>query len=172
MTCFSPLRVLALAATTWLVSGCGHKEDVPQPTPIAALTTHTVAVRYQARLLGGATAGLPKQLNLVVAYERVEQTDPTQYHLSAPSVQFHDLAVSDTAQEVPLSRLATYPGIIRPKITVSMWEDQQSRTTATVSYEMTCDLLLDGKVAEHTTYAVTAGQLPPLVVNSHTELAP
>jgi len=164
--------MLVFTATTWLISGCGHKEEAPQPTPIAALTTHTVAVRYQARLLNGNTAGLPKKLNLVVAYERVEQTDPMNYQLSAPSVQLHDLAVSDTAQQVPLSRIATYPGVIRPKVTVSMWEDQQSRTAATVSYEMMCELVLDGKVAGTTTYAVVAGQLPPLVATSHTELAP
>ena len=172
MRYFSPLRVLVLATTTWLVSGCGHKEEAPQPTLIAALTTHTVAVRYQARLLGGAMAGLPKNLNQVVAYERVKQMDPTHYQLSAPSVQFHDLAVSDTAQQVPLSRIATYPSVIRPRVTVSMWEDQQSRAVATVSYEITCELVLDGQVAGHTTYTVVAGQLPPLVADSHTELAP
>jgi hypothetical protein len=173
MRYLSHLRVLALATTSWLATGCGHKEDAPQPSPpLAALNTHTVAVRYQARLLGGATTELPKNLNLLVAYERVEQAGRTGYQLSAPSVQFHDLAVSDTVRVVPLSLIATYAGSMPPKVTVSMWEDQEVPTAARTSYELTCELVLDGKVAGHTSYSVAAGQIPPLVASSQLEVGP
>jgi hypothetical protein len=172
MPYFSPLRVLMLATTTWLISGCSHKEEAPQPTLIASLNTHAMAVRYQARPLGGATTGLPKNLNLMVAYERVESTGPTGYHLMAPSVQLHDLAVSDTAKEVSLSRIATYSGAMRPKVTVSIWEDQELPMAANVSYEIRCELVLDGKIAGQTTYTVVAGQIPPLEASSQTEVAP
>jgi hypothetical protein len=175
MLYFSHLRVLTLAATTWLATGCAHKNDAPQPqqlTPIASLSTHTVTVRYQARPLSGATAGLPKNLNLLVEYERVEQTSPTTYRLSAPSVQLHDLAISDTMQQVSLSRLATYPTTLRPKVTVQLWENQELPTLASAPYEITCELVLDEKVVGRTTYAVVAGQLPPLVASSQTEVAP
>jgi hypothetical protein len=172
---FSQLRVLALASATWLATSCSHKEEAPQPqqpTPLASLNTHTVAVRYQAKPLGGATTRLPKNLNLLVAKERVSKTGPTSYQLLPPTTQLHDLAVSDTAQEVPLSRIATYPGAIRPKVTVTIWEDQEFPTVANVPYELTCELVLDGKVAGQTTYSVVAGQLPPLVASSQTEVMP
>jgi hypothetical protein len=175
MRYFSHLRVLTLASASWLITSCSHKEEAPrpqQPTPLASLNTHTVAVRYQAKPLSGATTGLPKNLNLLVAYERVSKTGPTSYHLLNPTTQFHDLAVSDTTQEVPLSRIATYPSAIRPKVTVTIWEDQEIPTVANVPYEITCELVLDGKVAGQTTYSVVAGQLPPLVASSQTEVMP
>jgi hypothetical protein len=167
----SHLRGVALAATICLVTSCGHKEDAPQPQqPIASLTTHTVAVRYQARLVSGASSGLPHYLNLLVEYERVGQTGSASYQLLHPTAQLHDLAVSDTTKEVLLSPIATYPGAIRPKITVSMWEDQQLPALATSPYELTCELILDGRVAAQTTYSVVAGQLPPLVASRQTEV--
>lgn len=172
---FPTLRVFALASTTWLFVGCGHKEEAPQPqtpTPMPSLNTHTVAVRYQARQLGGLTTGLPQHLNLLVEYERVVQKASTGYQLLPPTAQLHDLAVSDTAMDVSLSRLATYPGTVRPKVTVSIWEDQERPTVANAPYEITCELVVDGQVTGHTTYAVVAGQLPPLVASSQTEVAP
>jgi hypothetical protein len=169
---FSHLRVLALATSAWLATGCGHKAEAPQPQQVAPLNTHTVAVRYQAQLLAGATVGLPQNLNLVVAYERVEQTGQASYHRSAPSVQFHDVAVSPTTQDVSLSPLATYSSTLHPKITVSMWEDQETPTVASAPYKMTCELVVDGKVVGFTSYVVAAGQVPALVASSQTEVMP
>jgi hypothetical protein len=172
MLYLSHLRVLALATISWLATGCGHKEDAPQPQPLDSLTTHTVAVRYQARPLGVTTTGLPKNLNLLVEYERVEQISSTDYRRSAPSVQFHDLAVNSSVQEVTLSRIATYPSPMQPRVRMSLWEDQEFPKVASTPYELTCELVLDGKVAGHTTYAVAMGQLPPLVASSQTEVVP
>jgi hypothetical protein len=172
---FSQLRVLALASTTWLAISCGRKEDAPQPqppTPIPSLSKHTVAVRYQARQLGGALTGLPKHLNLLVEYERVLQVASTGYQLLQSTAQLHDLAVSDTLKDVPLPWITTYPNAIQPKVTVSLWEDQETPTVANTPYEITCEVVLDGKVAGHTTYSVVAGQLPPLVASSQTEVMP
>jgi hypothetical protein len=172
---FARLQLLALASITWLATGCGSKEEAPQPQPrpsFVSLNMHTVAVRYQARPLGGATSELPKDLNLLVEYERVYQAGLTGYRLAAPSAQLHDLAVSDTTQEVPLSLIATYPDAVYPKVTVTMWQEQAVPTVASAPYEITCDLVLDGKVARRTTYVVAAGQLPPLVASSQTEVIP
>lgn len=169
---FFRLPVLVLATTALLATSCSSREEAPQPSPIASLNTHTVAVRYQAKPVGTAAQELPKTLNLLVAYERVGQTGPTGYRLLAPVVQFHDPTIGTTTQEVPLSLITTYPNAIRPNITVTMWEDQALPTAARASYEVTCELVLDGKVTGRTTYSVTAGQLPPLVASSQTEVAP
>ena len=168
-------RMLVLATMTCLSIGCGHPDETPQPrqpAPVAFLSTHTVSVRYQVRPGGGASQGLPQALNLLVEYERVGQTGPTSYRLLPPTVELHDPVVRDSAQEAFLSRVAAHPGTLRPYVTVTIWEEQALPTAARTSYEVTCDLVLDGKVAGRTTYSVVAGQVPPLMASSRTQIMP
>ena len=168
------LQVLVLATTLGWASGCSSKDEAPQPLPfppVASLNTHAVTLRYHSRPLDGV-APLPTGLNLLVAYERVSSTGPTKYVRLAPTVQFHDPAISAADQDVPLSLIATYPGAISPTITVSLWQEQPQPTAAGAAYEVVCDLLVDGQVRSRTTYAVASGQIPPLVASTQTEVAP
>lgn len=168
--------VLALATLVLLSTGCEKQEIAPRPTEpavsvAAAPKNHTVAVRYHLEALSD-TAQLPIiSPNITVDYERVVPQGNSAYRLLAPNAQHHEQDVIAVSKEVQLAPVATYAEVIRPKITVTIWEEQASLPGSGIAYQVICELLIDGKTAGTTTYTAVADQNTPLFVTTRTEVS-
>ena len=170
------LPALALATLILLGTGCEKPEIAPQPTESAALAVaapknHTVVVRYHLEALGD-TCQLPLiSPNITVDYERVVPQGNSRYRLLAPSAQHHEQEVTAAPKEVILPPITTYAEVIRPKITVTIWEDQVLPADSRIGYQVLCELLIDGKSAGTTTYVAIAGHNAPLYVTTQAEVS-
>ncbi|WP_133271282.1 hypothetical protein [Hymenobacter radiodurans] len=171
----STLRVLMLATLSLLATSCDQEENAPQPTedvlvkPIP-LRMHTVAVRYYLKALD-STFQLPTiSPNITVDYEQVVPQGNAAYKLLDATTQHHEQEVTAALKEVQLAPIATYAEVIRPKITVTIWEDQTLPSSSGIGYQAVCELLIDGKSVGTTTYATVAGQNTPLYVTTQSEV--
>ncbi|SMB93655.1 hypothetical protein SAMN00120144_2673 [Hymenobacter roseosalivarius DSM 11622] len=172
----STLRILAFAALALLASSCDQEENAPQPTePVRVVATplkmHTVAVRYHLEALD-STFQLPTiSPNITVDYERVVPQGNSAYKLLEANTQHHEQEVTSALKEVQLPSIVTYADVTRPKITVTIWEEQASPPGSGIGYQVICELLTDGKSTGTTTYVAVAGRTTPLFVATQTEVS-
>jgi hypothetical protein len=170
------LPALALATLVLFGTGCEKKEIAPQPTEpvlvkVATPQIHTVAVRYHLEALSD-TSQLPIiSPNITVDYERVVPQGNSAYKLLAPSAQHHEQEVTSAFKEVHLAPIATYAEVIKPKITVTIWEELASPPGSGIGYQVQCELLIDGKSAGTTTYTAVAGHNTPLFITTQSEVS-
>jgi hypothetical protein len=128
-------------------------------------------VRYHLEALGD-TFQLPTiSPNITVDYERVVPQGTTSYKLMEASAQHHEQEITSALKEVQLAPIVTYAEVIRPKITVTIWEEQASPAGSGIGYQVLCELLIDGKPVGTTTYATIAGQNTPLFVTTQSEVS-
>ena len=181
MMSLSYLRVLIFATLVLWSAGCEKKESDPQPTqpvptePVLGVATppkmHTVAVRYYLKALS-STSQLPVvSPDIAVDYERVVPQGLSGYMLLYPSVQHYEQEVTYALKEVQLPCIITYANAIKPKIIVTIDKGVAPAPGSEISYQVICELLVDGRLAGTTTYVSAAGLNTPLFVTTETEVS-
>jgi hypothetical protein len=178
MLSYSTLRMLAFATLTLLATSCEQEEVAPQPQPTEPVLIkpdpsrmHTVAIRYYLEALGD-TFQLPTiSPNIMVDYERVVAQGGSAYKLQDVVAQHQEQTVTAAPQEAQLPPISTYAEAIKPKITVTIWEDDAVPANSSIGYKAICELLIDGKVVGTTIYAAVAGQNTPLYVITQSEVS-
>lgn len=168
--------MLAFAILGFLATSCDQEEIAPQPTEPALIKPapfkmHTVAVRYHLEASSDSSKLPLVSPNIMVEYERVVPQGNATYKLQDIIAQHQIQTVTSVPREEQLSPITTYAEAIKPKITVTIWEETASPPGSEIGYQVLCELLIDGKVAGTTTYAAVAGQTTPLFTITQAEVS-